>query len=374
MRLASIPLPDEANPFGTLLYRALHRQGVELLGEGSLRPRWLLRHRRTVDILHVHWAEYLFLRRSTLASLGLVVRTAARLLAARLLGYRVWWTVHNLRPHDPGSERLARAGMQAVALLAHDVFVHSETTRDEVRDLFHRTKRVHLAPLGNYIGWYPEGLGRGDARARLGLAAEGMTFLLLGRLSPYKGVTEAITAFGRMAEPHDRLVIAGLAKDDGLHAAIVSAAETDARLHFHDDIVPDDELQTFFAASDVVLLPFRHSTTSASLLLALGFGRPVIASRVGNAAEVVDAASGLLVAPGDASALADAMRRVRTVDREAMGAAARRRAASFTWDDAAAILAATVQPSGRSGRGRSSSGGRRADVPAGPAPHGGTGS
>jgi glycosyltransferase involved in cell wall biosynthesis len=68
---------------------------------------------------------------------------------------------------------------------------------------------------------------------------------------------------------------------------------------------------------------------------ALAAGRPVVASRIGGLPEIArDGEEGLLVAPGDAAAVARALERIGRDDalREALAAGARRRAASFTPD------------------------------------------
>ena len=58
-------------------------------------------------------------------------------------------------------------------------------------------------------------------------------------------------------------------------------------------------------------MPSLHEGLPYTLLEAMAFGTPVIASRVGGLAEVVqDGTTGLLVTPGDASDLADALRRL----------------------------------------------------------------
>ena len=53
-----------------------------------------------------------------------------------------------------------------------------------------------------------------------------------------------------------------------------------------DTLVPDEELQLYFNACDLVALPFRQVLNSGSLLLAMSFGCPVVAPRLGSIPEV----------------------------------------------------------------------------------------
>ena len=83
------------------------------------------------------------------------------------------------------------------------------------------------------------------------------------------------------------------------------------QLHLHLRHIPDDEVATFFAAADVVALPYQHAYQSGVLLMAMSYGCPVVATQVGGLAEVIrDGESGYLVPPGDPIALAEAIGRI----------------------------------------------------------------
>jgi glycosyltransferase involved in cell wall biosynthesis len=57
----------------------------------------------------------------------------------------------------------------------------------------------------------------------------------------------------------------------------------------------------------VVVLPYLEASQSGVGSLAKGYGRPLVASAVGGLPELVSDGSGVLVPPGDADALADAL-------------------------------------------------------------------
>ena len=73
---------------------------------------------------------------------------------------------------------------------------------------------------------------------------------------------------------------------------------------------------TLYAAMDLFVLPSRWEGLSLALVEAMGAGRAVVATDVGGNPEVVQhGRTGLLVPPGDAGALADAIGKVAR-DRE----------------------------------------------------------
>lgn len=74
--------------------------------------------------------------------------------------------------------------------------------------------------------------------------------------------------------------------------------------------VPADQVPAELAAADAVVLPSEHEELGSVLIEAMAAGVPAVAYAVGGVPEaIVDGETGLLVAPGDAAALADAVRR-----------------------------------------------------------------
>src|SRR4051794_18009029 len=72
-----------------------------------------------------------------------------------------------------------------------------------------------------------------------------------------------------------------------------------------------DEIPGLFARSSAVVLPYTDATQSGVVAMAFGFGRPAIVTNVGGLPDVIcDGYNGLLVAPKDAGALAEAISRL----------------------------------------------------------------
>jgi glycosyltransferase involved in cell wall biosynthesis len=105
--------------------------------------------------------------------------------------------------------------------------------------------------------------------------------------------------------------------------------------------VETERLPDYFRASDLAVFPYddtliNRAKCSVKLVDLLAAGLPVVADAVGQNAEyIVDAESGLLVAPGDDAALADAVLRLLADPdlRARLGAAAARRMRErFAWE------------------------------------------
>ena len=159
--------------------------------------------RSSVGFLHFHWPESLYrygrgpARLRPLLSRVKLALFAARLAAARLLGYRIVWTIHQLYPHESVDRALERRGARFLArasdlLIAHD---HWTAAQARVRSSRFAGRKIAVVPHGSYIGAYPEGRPRSEVRSELGLPQDSFVFLCFGELRAYKDVELLLAAF-----------------------------------------------------------------------------------------------------------------------------------------------------------------------------------
>jgi glycosyltransferase involved in cell wall biosynthesis/peptidoglycan/xylan/chitin deacetylase (PgdA/CDA1 family) len=198
------------------------------------------------------------------------------------------------------------------------------------RDLVAREK----LPTGRMVV-VPNGIAPGAEVAaeptpalRAALAGAPRTSLVgtLARFEPRKGLDVLIDAFALVAARHQDcgLALVGegpLRRDLERQVRRLGLSE---RVRF---CGRRDEVAEVLAALDVFVLPSHAEGLSIALLEAGAAGRPVVATSVGGNGEVVrDGLTGLLVPPGDAPALADAV--VRLLDDAAAATAMGRRLAA----------------------------------------------
>lgn len=323
MVVAIWPL-DAQNPFQALLTSRFEEAGLVPIGMDRLadlhEPTGLpalaaLRSDGVEVVLHLHWLARVLRGAETAAEgRGRVADFLAALDAFRAAGGRLVWTVHNVLPHDtrfPDVDVELRRGVVARADIVH---VLSKGTVAAAAPLYAipPEKVVHL-PHPAYLGVYPDDASGADARRVYGLGADDIVFGLVGRLRPYKGLDDLLDAFESVvAMPPDarrrRLLIAGQPADDPSVDALL------ARARAHPDVVvdarpiPAEDLSIPLRASDVIVLPYRSSLNSGALLLALSFGRPVIAAASPHVAETVGPDASITFEPDDRDALAAALR------------------------------------------------------------------
>ena len=162
---------------------------------------------------------------------------------------------------------------------------------------------------------------RGAIRKKWGVPDDARVVGALGRLSGVKGFDVLVRAFGRLKDNNSLyLVIAGEGEEGPALRRLAEAGGLAERVKF----TPYEETGVFFDAIDVLCAPSREEGFGLSILEAMRFGRPVIASRVGGIPDLVtDEITGLLVEPDRPEELDRAIRRLsgNPQERETFGAA-----------------------------------------------------
>lgn len=130
-----------------------------------------------------------------------------------------------------------------------------------------------------------------------------------GRLVPWKNFDVLIKAMAKVLQefPDATLAIAGDGPEGGRLRALADAPMLKGRVEFV-GALGRAELHRLIAGSAAFALPSSYEGFSHQLVEAMACGTPVVASRAGGNPEIVqDGVNGLLVEPGDAHGLAEAL-------------------------------------------------------------------
>jgi beta-1,4-mannosyltransferase len=332
------------NPYVSLLQQGLCQPDLHLEARvlDHFSVGWMWRNRRKVDVLHIHWLELLFVYPTLGRSLRRWLSVMAGLLVARLVGMTVAYTVHNIEHHEGQRATLTRWGNRVIMALAQAVHVHDAETALTLRRDWGRRRGIYIIPHGNYMTAYPNICSRAEARKRLGLDSAAFVDLCLGRVRPYKGIEELITAFKSLDGTDALLLIAGEVHDPGYDERLRALAQGDARIRFDLQFVADSELQVYLNACDLCILPYRQVTTSGAAILAFSFQVPIVAPRLGCFVELAgeDGARGILYDPVSPDGLLGALRQARHCDLAGMRAACAAYANRLNWNAIARCHAA----------------------------------
>ncbi|UCH84415.1 MAG: glycosyltransferase [Candidatus Latescibacterota bacterium] len=237
---------------------------------------------------------------------------------------------HNVLPHEssPIDRMLIKTGFK----LARLFLVHSTEDEANLKQLKKNVK-VLVHPLPVFDMFRHGAYTKSSAREALGVG--GRVVLFFGYIRDYKGLGVLLEGFGRCAERIDAtLMIVGEfygGKED--YMAKIKSLGLDDRVMVVDNYVPNEEVEKYFAASDVLALPYLSATQSAIVQVAYSFDKPVIVTNVGGLPEVVeDGVTGIVVPPQDPGAIADALIRFfESTDSNEMAQNIRAHKERFSW-------------------------------------------
>jgi glycosyltransferase involved in cell wall biosynthesis len=146
---------------------------------------------------------------------------------------------------------------------------------------------------------------RRQARLAIGLPESLQLLVAVGNLYPVKDHATLLRALPEL--PGVRVAIAGRGQEEEALLGLARELAVEDRVHL---LGLRDDVHTLLEAADVFVHPSRSEGLPLALLEAMAHRLPVVATHVGGIPEAArDGETAFLVAPGDCSALAGAIRR-----------------------------------------------------------------
>lgn len=156
-----------------------------------------------------------------------------------------------------------------------------------------------------------------------------VTFGFAARIEELKGPGILMEAFGvaHRRNPRISLNVAGDGSQRQKLAARAKALNVASRYRYHGVYTHPQERRAFMQSLDVFVMPSFTEGTPNSIVEAMAFGIPIIATEVGGIPDMLGKDSGVTVSPADSEALANAMQRLADDPelRSKMGRAGRER-------------------------------------------------
>jgi glycosyltransferase involved in cell wall biosynthesis len=200
----------------------------------------------------------------------------------------------------------------------------ADAVRDSLRAQHRRPGRVRTVYKGHSLEWYrepPADLGE------FAIPSGAFTVICVANNRPRKGVGVLVEATYRLPREADiHLLLAGGGLEEPELAKLIGASPMRERIHVAG--FRRDATALVAACSASVLPSLKREGLPKTVIESMAFGVPPIVTDTGGSAELVlDGQSGLVVPPGDAGAIADAIRFLyeNPTERALMGRRARER-------------------------------------------------
>lgn len=271
-------------------------------------------------IIHVHWL-YIF-------PFGFVMKWFYYF--CKSLGIKVVWEMHNILPHN--YSETDKKNSRWFYEKSDAMIFHSKDDISRSREVLgtNANKPYVVIPHGNFNESYENKISKNRARQILGISDDKKVILCFGFLRKNRGYEYLIEATKEMQ--NTVVVVAGKILEVDVYKKLIEYEKKISNLRVFTKWIPDNEIQIYFKASDIVVLPYTEITTSGVIPLAYAFSKPVVTTDIGGIRDVVNDNTGILVPTQDAIALKKAIDRIFTMDFEAMGRYAHEYAErEFSW-------------------------------------------
>ena len=287
LRLLSIPGRTHENKYFAYLLEQVERCGVEVVA--PKRKALALFH---YDVLHLNFPTHQITENGFAKACLLSILLAGYVLAARVLGRTVIYTVHDVAPLRARHARLLRLFLGFVHRLVNGyVFLsHSSRAVFVQRHSSQRGKPWVLAPHGPYAVKLLTAEQRAAQRDRLTGGRNVFLVGFLGAIKPYKNIDALRDLPAQLADGRPvHVVVAGRVEpgheEQAARALAALPAERLTRLEHR---LSDAELDCLIQTVDVVLLPYARGSNSGAALLVLSNHGRVVGSGLGIFRELAD--------------------------------------------------------------------------------------
>ncbi len=323
-RQADVPAPPQralhyfpdynrANPYQGMLFAGLDSVDAYPVAVNDVIEHLQTRAVASVPgILNIHWTTPIlqYADGPFRAAIDLD-RFSAALHKFRAAGGRLVWTLHNVLPHETRHVWAETQLAQLMADRADAIHALSEITARQASEVLRLDpRRVVVIEHSSYVGCYPQWITRQAARRQLGLADSDRVLVALGGIRPYKGLGRLLDVFHELAEedPSLRLLVAGKPAQTQETAGLKRRCEQSPRVISEFSHVPDDQLQVWFGAADLAVLPYSRILNSGVFWLAHTFGLPIVGPRTGALLDLADEPHVRLFNPRDDRSLKETLR------------------------------------------------------------------
>jgi D-inositol-3-phosphate glycosyltransferase len=224
--------------------------------------------------------------------------------------------IDNIIPHEkrPGDKLLTNYFVKNM-----DGFVAQSRTVLEEMKSFKTDKLVKFNPHPLFDSFGPI-IPKHEAKELLGLDITMNYILFFGFIRDYKGLDLLLKAIAheKLSDLPFKLIIAGeYYGDPKPYQEIIQNMKLQDRVIEHNHFIANEEVYQYFNACDVVVQPYKSATQSGVTQIGYHFHKPMIVTNVGGLPEIIPDGKVGFVTDTNPEAIADAIFRFYTENREA---------------------------------------------------------
>lgn len=215
---------------------------------------------------------------------------------------------HNVFPHErfPLDKFLT-----TFALKKGDAYiVHSKSDEQDLLSIKPNAV-IKQNPHPTYNAFKIRNISKKEAKKELNKPVEEKLLLFFGFVREYKGLRYLLQAMPEINNKVNNvklMIVGSFENNKEEYMEIIRKKQIESYVEIVDDYIADNEVEKYFAACDLVILPYDSATQSGIVQIAFGFEKPVIVSKVGGLPDVVtDGKTGYVIEAKNPKAIAEAV-------------------------------------------------------------------
>ena len=280
------------------LYEALSKEDITVL-DGVWSISWLFKHLRKDDVAHLHWPSFAYAGNGSKTRAVInFMKFCTCLVLLKCKGARIWWTAHNLLPHDrcelPSLDIIVR---HIIIFFCECIFTHGKYAAEQLEKRFPATKSKNIQiPHGNWIDHYGPVANKHEAKTQLSIPEDKFVLLVFGQLRAYKNIHRLINLIQNEQQHDVYLLIAGRFNSDAYKDSITELLNTEQQnIRLDAKFIPNEDVPLYLAASDIMVMPYSEILTSGTAVLAISYGLPIMSVQAGFLNDVITAQTGVFI-------------------------------------------------------------------------------
>lgn len=158
---------------------------------------------------------------------------------------------------------------------------------------------------------------RMEVRKELGYNDSDFVYGFVGRITKDKGIDELLSAFLELKDNSKLLLVGNIEDGNHLDVELLTKAQQKSNINFHSFV---SDIERYYAAIDVLVLPSYREGFGNVVIEAGAVGTPAIVTDIPGPTDTIDRDKTAIVVPAkDSAALAEAMKRIPTMNYITMG-------------------------------------------------------
>jgi len=212
------------------------------------------------------------------------------LLFVKILFGKVVLTVHDVSSFSNSSN--SSIICKLIYKLTDRIITHNEFSKSEIINVNgNLSSCIFIVPHGNYTPFINIQYDKEKSKEQLGIPNNRRILLFFGMIKKVKGLEILLSALKGIIKqnPDVLLVIAGKPweNDFSTYQEIIDENNLSEYILLHTKFIPQEDVEHYYCASDLVVLPYKKIYQSGVLMMTLSYERPALVSDLPPIKEII---------------------------------------------------------------------------------------